>query len=377
MKILYFTNLPSPYRVSFFNLLQQYGVDVTVLYERREAADRQKEWTAANKRLFREKFLKSMKLGIEASFSFGMVPYLWKRDFDLFVLGGYGSPSGMLAILLCRLLRIPYVITSDGIIYHEDGGMRRRLKCFLLGGARAALVSSKEATRYLRQYMSPGKPIVKYPFSSLFATDILKAVPSRNEKLVLRRQLGMTAKNIIVSVGNFIPRKGFDLLLQAVDQLPETIEYYFIGGTASEKYLSCCSMKNRRRIHFVNFKKYAELRQYYMAADLFVLPTREDIWGLVVHEAMANGLPVLTTDHCGAGLELIKNDRNGFLVPAGNVPALVTAIDRIFKNTAHLSEVAESALKTSREYTLENMTTTHLRFFQDFSKEKGKNNGCC
>jgi len=309
-------------------------------------------------------------MGVEASFSLGMIPYLWMRDFDVFVLGGYSSPSGMLAIVFCRLWRIPYIITSDGALYRKNGKTLKFLKRFLVGGAQAVLTTGQETTRYLRQCLPPGKPIVEYPFSSLFAADILETVPSRDEKLALRRQLGMMAGNIIVSVGNFIPRKGFDLLLQAIDQLPDTMEYYFIGGTAPEEYLSYCSAQNRNRIHFVNFKKYDELRQYYMAADLFVLPTREDIWGLVVQEAMANGLPVLTTDRCGAGLELISDNENGFLIPGGNVSALVTAIDRIFKDKGHLSKVAEAALMKSREYTLEKMVAAHLRFFLEFSKKE-------
>lgn len=56
-----------------------------------------------------------------------------------------------------------------------------------------------------------------------------------------------------------------------------------------------------------------------MAADIFVHPTREDIWGLVVNEAMAKGLPVITTDRCVAGLELIKNESVGRIVPVENI----------------------------------------------------------
>ena len=54
-------------------------------------------------------------------------------------------------------------------------------------------------------------------------------------------------------------------------------------------------------VHFVGFKTKEQLEDYYRAADLFVLPTREDIWGLVVAEAMAYGLGVITTNRCNAG----------------------------------------------------------------------------
>ena len=50
---------------------------------------------------------------------------------------------------------------------------------------------------------------------------------------------------------------------------------------------------------------------YYQAADMLVFPTREDIWGLVINEAMANGLPTVSTDKCVAALEMIKQGENG------------------------------------------------------------------
>ena len=52
-----------------------------------------------------------------------------------------------------------------------------------------------------------------------------------------------------------------------------------------------------KNVYFIEFKKSEELNEYYKAADIFVHPTREDIWGLVVNEAMAKGLPVVTTNN--------------------------------------------------------------------------------
>ena len=66
---------------------------------------------------------------------------------------------------------------------------------------------------------------------------------------------------------------------------------------------------NLKNVYFIPFQNSDIIELYFKAADLFVFPTREDIWGLVINEAMANALPIITTDRCVAGLELIENEK--------------------------------------------------------------------
>ena len=97
---------------------------------------------------------------------------------------------------------------------------------------------------------------------------------------------------------------------------------------------------------------------------MFVLPTREDIWGLVINEAMANGLPVITTDHCVAGIELIKDYQNGFLVPINDVQALRDRIAESITDDAMLQKLSENSLQVIQEYTIENMAKQHFEVWQ-------------
>lgn len=71
--------------------------------------------------------------------------------------------------------------------------------------------------------------------------------------------------------------------------------------------------------------------KYYKAADLFVLPTREDIWGLVINEAMAYGLPIITTDKCVAGVQLLNNQELT-IIPTNDISSLATAINYLLKD---------------------------------------------
>lgn len=115
----------------------------------------------------------------------------------------------------------------------------------------------------------------------------------------------------------------------------------------------------------MDFQKKDRLKKYYMAADLFVLPTREDIWGLVVNEAMACGLGVITTNRCNAGLELIRNRENGYLVAVEDVHALREAMLEALENTEALGLCA---LETIRPYTVETMAADHMTHIREFSR---------
>ena len=100
------------------------------------------------------------------------------------------------------------------------------------------------------------------------------------------------------------------------------------------------------------------------SADLFVLPTREDIWGLVINEAMSNGLPIISTNRCIAGLELVKDGENGFIVPVDDVDALSQKIETILSNEQILETMGKKSLEKIKDYTFEQMAKRHMEIFQ-------------
>jgi glycosyltransferase involved in cell wall biosynthesis len=71
------------------------------------------------------------------------------------------------------------------------------------------------------------------------------------------------------------------------------------------------------------------LVDYYLAADVFVLPTLDDVWGFVINEAMVCGLPVITTRNAGASSDLVKDGVNGYVVEPGSSHQLFCALKKI------------------------------------------------
>jgi glycosyltransferase involved in cell wall biosynthesis len=284
------------------------------------------------------------------------------KDWDEIVVTSYSCPTVILAMAYLRIRGIPFWMEVDGGLIRQDSGLKYAFKRLLVSAPSRWLSSGKTATEYLVHYGAKREAVQEYPFSSLHETDILQQPVSAEEKQALKAQLGMSGKTMILTIGQFVPRKGFDILLQAAAQLTDDVEIHIVGGEPTQEYQDLCEKLGLTNICFDGFMKKDRLIRYYKAADLFVLPTREDIWGLVINEAMAYGLPVITTDRCVAGLDLVENGVNGYLVPVNDPDQLAEKIQRALSE--NLVEMGRCALEKIRPYSIENMARVHMRIFE-------------
>ena len=364
MKVLYLTNLSSPYRVDFFNLLNKY-CDLTVLFERKIAGNRNDEWYN-NTFDFNGIFLKSRNIGNEASISFEVIKYL-KQKYDLIILGGYSTPTAMIASMYMKVHKISYVLNADGgFINYDEGKVIKFIKTFFISSAKYWLSSGKETNKYLIYYGAKKNRIYDYPFTSLKAIDILNEPVLKTEKEKLKSEFGVPYNKVMLSIGQFIPRKGFDWMIESYRDLNRDIGIYIIGGKPTKEYLNLKRKYKMDNLHFIDFQDKEVIKKWYQLADIFVLPTREDIWGLVVNEAMAQGLPVITTDKCIAGLELIDNGENGYIVKCEIEKELFNITNKIINvNEIQYEKLSISAIQSIKNSTIENMVEKHLFIIND------------
>lgn len=354
MKILYITNYPAPYAVDFFGELGKL-CDLTVMFleDVASVSERNKSWFKTDGNNFKSVFIggKSRK-----RISFGARKYV--KGYDLVFVGEYSSFTEMYLIHYMRKKKIKYAFSVDGGMKKDGRGLKEKLKRRIITGVPLYMSSGKTTDEFLTFYGAKAENLKRYPYTPLSENDILPAPLIEEEKLSLRKKLGMTEKNIVISVGQFIYRKGFDVLIRSAPLLKDT-GVYIVGGEPTEEYISLKKELGADSVHFVGFKSKEELKEYYLAADLFVLPTREDIWGLVINEAMACALPVITTDMCVAGLELIENGVNGYIVPVNDERAIAEKVDIILSDRALKEKMAAANLKKMSGYTVDIMARRH------------------
>lgn len=362
-RVLFITNYPSPYRVNFYDEMGKH-LDVTVLFADRveQKVTRDAAWFEQSRGGFRMVQLKKRILTLQGRDLCTDVMQWVKKDFDAVVVCGYSSPTAVLAMLYMRLHKIPFYMEVDGGLIRPDSRIKYLIKKFLVTLPSFWISSGTFTTKYLTHYGADASRIFHYPFSSLWNRDIPEHVPAAEEKLQLRQKLGVTEKKMVISVSRFIASKRLDMLIHSGAALGKDVGIYIIGGEPTEEYLRIQKELNADNVHFVGFLKKDALAEYYRAADLFALPTRTDVWGLVINESMAQGLPVITTDRCVAGLELIRSGENGYITPVDDQDALDEAIRRTLEGNS--GAMGAAALETIRSYTIENMAKAHVEIFK-------------
>jgi glycosyltransferase involved in cell wall biosynthesis len=370
MKVLYLTNLPAPYRRQFFNALGKF-CNLTVIYENGSSdSSRNKKWVDNTKYSYQEMALQNdfPKTHFE---SCNNLNEFLRGQYDYIVIGGYSSWTEIKAVRFLSKNKIPFIISSDGGFVKKDNKFKFLIKSKLMSSASYWMSSGKETTKYLVHYGAKEKNIFQYHFTSLDRQDILPKEMNDTEKELLKKRLGVEEKTMAVFVGQFIPRKGVDILASAGKGL-SNVGFYLIGSDGfDKKYSNQCRKEFGNNFHEIPFLTKDELNVYYEAADIFVLPTKEDIWGLVINEAMAKGLPIITTTRCLAGLELV-DDSNGRLVSPNNIEELRQAL--IDLSSSNLEKMSKSSLAKIKDYTFEQMARDYFDAFTKINNYENSSN---
>lgn len=370
MKVLFLANIPSPYRVDFFNELGK-KCELTVTFEGILATDRDAKWVYSEMEHFHAVFLKGLRTKSDQFLCTDIISVIRKK-YDHIIVGGYSTPTGMLAIEYMRFHKIPFWIEADGGLISQDNVVKFHIKSHLISSASGWFSSGKMTTDYLVHYGANSDGIKVYPFSSISRKELLTDICTNELKQKYRNEFGLTGTKIILSVGKFGNndgyRKGFDILMRAFLRCSEDYHLYIVGDAPTKEFLVLKKSLGLNNVHFLEFMPKKDLKKMYCASDVFCLQTREDIWGLVINEAMAAGLPVITTNRCIAGMELVEEGRTGYIVPVEDERLLAERITSVLENDDLRVSMGRNGLEKIRYWTIENMAEQHYR---ELLKENG------
>ena len=350
-KILVVSSYPAPYRVAVFQGLAQVH-ELEIFFEFNKDQDRNGEW-----------FVKGQNFSVlDTDLSRKRFEECLRniKSYDLVLAYDYLNQNARRAMRCCIRQNIPYFVNCDGAFINKNW-LKDKIKKYYVSRAAACLASGEFARRYFLCYGARPERIFEHRFTSLNEEDIAPLVPNEKEREELRKKLGIEMPKAVLTVGQFIPRKGFDILLEAWTKLDSQAELIIIGGGGlKSQYQQFIQRNNLRHVKILDFMQKKELFEYYHAVDLFVLPTREDIWGLVINEAMACGLPVVSTNRCIAAMELIEDGKNGFVVPVDDPQKLSEAVKKLIADDGLCSRIRRNNILKMQNCTLDCIVKQHL-----------------
>ncbi|MHC4660849.1 MAG: glycosyltransferase [Planctomycetota bacterium] len=233
-------------------------------------------------------------------------------------------PSGFIASLVGLLMRRPSVLYLYGQdVTHIQPYFRATFGRFAIKYGCHVMAQAKH-TRDVAMKTYDKRPIKV--FYSGIDLDRFK-IPDKN----WRGELKLPEKGInVLFIGRFLVIKNIDILINAVAEARKEIPdlNLLIVGTGDMEaalHQQAASLGMSEVTYFLGAVPNSEVAKYYASADIFVLPSRSESFGLVNIEAMAMGLPVISTTVMGIP-EVIKDGVNGYLVPPGDVRALADKI---------------------------------------------------
>jgi len=161
----------------------------------------------------------------------------------------------------------------------------------------------------------------------------------------------------ILFVGRFQARKRIDSLLRACAQLESNPRLVIVGDGPERNQLELLAKQIYPRVEFIGAKHGAELKPYFMEADLFVLP---GTGGLAIQEAMSYGLPVIVAQGDGTQDDLVRNE-NGWQIPPDDFEALLSTMKDALSDVARLRRMGEESYRiVKEEINIEKMVETFV-----------------
>jgi UDP-glucose:(heptosyl)LPS alpha-1,3-glucosyltransferase len=182
----------------------------------------------------------------------------------------------------------------------------------------------------------------------------------------IRNKHGISESDfVILFVGSGFERKGLRFLLKAAELIPQRVTV-LIAGRGSEKIYNCKGKK--QNIIFCGPQK--DIHKYYAASDIFVFPTVYEPFGNVHLEALASGLPVITTNQSGAA-EIIDNGLHGFVIPSPeDCTAIAERIRFLLENPDQRKSISFNARKRAEEFSYERFLNNILNIYESLAGKK-------
>lgn len=361
--VVYWNNIPAPYMVDRFNAMADRGAfEFEAWFNDRIEPDRSWEVDEKNWR-FKYRYVPTTQ--VMGRMLHWPLPLLGRRPDVLVSL--YAEPSFFTGWMAAKLFGVRTAfwveVTSDRWV--KRNRLKESIKRWAFPKVNAILTVGSDGKEYAERYGANPEHIYFAPHVIDVAHFSQVSNITATDRIRVRNELALNGTTFIY-VGRLWWGKGLSFLLEAFQAVQlksiEPVSLLLVGDGVEESKLRLqCADNDIRNVTFVGFKQKAVLPRYYAAADVFVFSTLGDPYGLVVDEAMACSLPVISTSVAGEIHDRIEEGVNGFVVPPEDSIALAARMLDLAQNIELRRRMAQASAEKIYGHTPEKWATDFER----------------
>jgi glycosyltransferase involved in cell wall biosynthesis len=362
-RLVILSEIIAPYRIPVFDALARHeGIDLHVIFLA-ESDPELRDWLVYKDEIrFSYEVLPSWRkrfAGYSLLLNRGVKAALRRAAPDVILCGGYNYLASWQAMRWAGGKRVPFILWVEST--DQDLRSRNRMIEFLknkfMRRCSAFVVPGKASFQYVRNYGAREEDIFTAPNAvdtELFAGRA--AAVRQDDKL--RRQGLQLPERFFLFVGRLVGEKGVLDLLEAYGKLTPALRaaigLVFVGeGSARAELARRATQIEPGQVQCAGFVHRDQLASYYALADVFIFPSHTDPWGLVVNEAMACGLPVISSDAAGCTEDLVEDHWNGRVVRRGDVAQLASAMENLGQDSAVRAQMGNHSRERILSYSPE------------------------
>jgi len=199
----------------------------------------------------------------------------------------------------------------------------------------------------------------------------LRKFPTSVDREAVRRRYGIHAhEKLVLCVGRLVPQKGVEYLIKAVPLIAQRhrdAKFIIVGDGWLKSHLEYLarSTEHGGKISFTGFISDSELAALLMSADVLVVPSIYEPFGIVAIEGMAAGVPVVATQIGGLS-EIVEHDKTGILVYSRNPESIAWGVDRVLSDQGHSRWLVQNALeKVQKTYSWEAIAMKTVKVYEE------------
>ena len=268
-----------------------------------------------------------------------VIKHLWQAPKGIVIINGWASAVCLLTIFFANLFghKVCMRTDSSNLVEQRRSARQLRLRHWVLGRGLFRFIDhflyiGEQNRAFYSFYDVPDHKLIYCPFAvdnDRFRQQYHMLKAQRRE---LRQRLGIAPNNhVVVFSGKYLPNKRPLDLLKAVHQLQRTdVSVVLLGeGISRAELTSFVQQHAMPNVLMTGFVNQSVIGQYYAAADIYVMCSTVETWGLSTNEAMNFGLPIVLSDTIGCVSDLVKEGVNGYSYPCGNVDQLAHRLAEI------------------------------------------------